>query len=162
MKLGRDWLEWWRRFIGISQDDSSRIVNILCQRYIEEMQQHDRLAQVAEKMHYPQFRDKLAQMANEYKQQGERLASEIIRLGGTLPDVPGVHVTNENSWQQLLTALEADERSADLLIEQLRAFGAASPEVTALLQEISREQRKHRDTIKEMLMRSDPFAFSLA
>lgn len=161
MKVSRDWSEWWRRFIGISQDDSRRAAKILCQRYIEEMQQHDRLAQVAEKMHYPQFRGKLLQMADEYKQQAGRLAAEIRRLGGTLPDVPGVQVTNENSWQQLLTALEEDERSADRLIDQLRAFGAARPEVTALLQEISRQQRKHRDAIKEMLMRSDPFAFSL-
>ena len=160
METSRDWSEWWRRFIGIS-DDSRRVAKILCQRYIEEMQQHNRLAQVAEKMHYPQFRDRLLQMANEYKQQAGRLASEIVRLGGTLPDVPAVQVTNENSWQQLLTALDADERSADRLIEQLRAFGSASADVTVLLQEISREQRKHRDAIKDMLMRSDPFAFSL-
>lgn len=160
--MSQNWTKWWRRFLGIAQDDSRRVLDVLRQRYIEELQQHDRLRQSAEKMHYPQFRDKLLHMAAEYRNHAERLGSKIVLLGGTLPDVPGTEATNENSWQQLLTALEADDRSVDRVIEDLRGLNDASPEVAGLLQEILREQKKHRDILKEMLMRSDPFAFSLA
>lgn len=162
MSLRQDWTKWWRRFIGIAQDDSQRVMDVLRQRYREELQQHDRLTQSAERMHYPQFRDKLLHMAAEYQNHVERLGSKIVMLGGTLPDVPGTQATNENSWQQLLTALEADDRSVDRVIEELRGLHDASPEVTGLLQEILQEQKKHRDILRAMLMRSDPFAFSLA
>ena len=36
------------------------------------------------------------------------------------------------------------------------------PDITKFLQEIFQEEKKHRDEIREMLMRSDPFALSLA
>jgi bacterioferritin (cytochrome b1) len=162
MNLGNDWPAWWRRFLGSSQDNSLRVVDILRQRYVEEMQQHDRLKQHAQKMHYPQFRKKLLEIASKNNEHAERIAQKILALGGKLPSVPELHVTGENSWQQLLTALEEDHRSADHLTEQLRGFGSDHPEVTQFLQQISLEQKQHRDEIREMLMRSDPFAFSLA
>ena len=162
MALREDRSGSWRRFLGLSQDKSRRAVDILSQRYVEEMQQHDRLKQHAEKMHYPQFRGKLLQIASKKNEHAERIAQKIFALGGKLPSVPELHATGENSWQQLLTALEEDHRSADHLAEQLRGLESDHPEVTQFLQQISQEQKQHRGEIREMLMRSDPFAFSLA
>jgi uncharacterized protein Smg (DUF494 family) len=59
-------------------------------------------------------------------------------------------------------ALEDENRSVDRLSEQLRRIGLEHPDITKFLQQISREQENHRDEIREMLMRSDPFALSLA
>jgi bacterioferritin (cytochrome b1) len=105
---------------------------------------------------------KLLETASKNNEHAERIAQKILALGGKLPSVPELHATGENSWQQLLTALEEDHRSADHLTEQLRGFGSDHPEATQFLQQISLEQKQHRDEIREMLMRSDPFAFSLA
>jgi hypothetical protein len=162
MAVSDDGSRWWRRFLGVSQDTSRESVAILRQRYVEEMQQHDRLKHRAEKMHYLQFREKLLQMAVEYQRHAERLAAKILTLGGQLPDVPAIEATNENSWGQLLAALEADARSADHLVEQLRGLDDAHADVADLLQQTSRDQKKHRHALREMMMRSDPFASSLA
>ena len=59
-------------------------------------------------------------------------------------------------------ALEDENRSASHLPEQLRRIGFEHPDITKFLQEIFQEQKKYRDEIREMLMRSDAFALSLA
>jgi hypothetical protein len=48
------------------------------------------------------------------------------------------------------------------LSEQLQRIGLEHPDITKFLQKISYEQKEHRREIRAMLMRSDPFAFSLA
>ena len=162
MNLRQNWSEWWRRFFDLSRDNSHRVVDVLRQRYVVEMQQYDRLEQHAEKMRYPQFREKLLQLAAENKNDAERIAQKIHALGGQLPGVPDIPPTDENSWRQLLTALEEDYRSDEHLAEQLRSLESDHHDVLQFLQQISQEHKKHRDEIREMLMRSDPFAFSLA
>ena len=162
MAFSKNWLAWWRRFLEFSTDNSPQAVDILRQRYVEQMQQRDRLKQHAEKMHYPQYREKLLQIASEKNEHAERIGQKVLALGGTLPSVPQLRSTDENSWQQLTMALEEERRSADHLAEQLRGIGSDHPEITQLLQQISAQEKKHRADITHMLMRSDPFAYSLA
>jgi len=162
MGLSKDWSEWWRRFLDLSQDNSRRAVDVLRQRYVEEMQQTGRFKQHAEKIHYPQFRGKLLQMASEKNEHAERIAQKLLALGAKLPSVPELRSTDENSWQQLMMALEEENRSADSLVEQLRDIASDHPDVAQFLLQISQEQKKHSTDIRHMLMRSDPFAFSLA
>ncbi|HEY4492212.1 MAG TPA: ferritin-like domain-containing protein [Acidobacteriota bacterium] len=162
MPLSKDWSEWWRRFLDLAPDESANAVDFLRQRYVEEMQRIERFKQHAEKMHYPQYREKFLEMAKEKRRHAERIGEKIVALGGKLPDVPERRSTDENSWKSLLMALEDENRSADCLPEQLRRIGLEHPDITKFLQGISHEQKKHRDEIREMLMRSDPFALSLA
>jgi bacterioferritin (cytochrome b1) len=162
MPLSKDWSEWWRRFLDLTTDGSGTAVDILRQRYVEEMQQADRLKQQARRMHYPQYQGKLLQLATEKGKHAQWVAEKIVALGGQLPDVPERRSTDANSWQSLLMALEDENRSVDRLSEQLRRIGLEHPDITKFLQQISREQENHRDEIREMLMRSDPFALSLA
>jgi rubrerythrin len=158
----KDWAEWWRRFLGASPDSDDDAVDVLCQRYVEEMQGAARLKQHAQEIQYPQFREKLLDIAASKSKHAEWIAEKITMLEGNLPEVPECPSTDENSWQSLLMALEDENRSADRLPEQVRRIGLAHPDITKFLQEISDEQKKHRDEIREMLMRSDPFALSLA
>ena len=162
MGFGEKWSEWWRSFLGFSQDKSRKAVDVLRQRYIEEMQQADRFKGYAEKMHYPQFNEKLRAIANEKRRHAEQIAEKLVALGCKLPAVPENTSSNENSWRQLLNALDEEYRSADDLVDQLRGILSDRPDITELLQQISQEQKKHRDEIREMLMRSDPFALSLS
>jgi bacterioferritin (cytochrome b1) len=134
----------------------------LRQRYVEEMQAAGRFKQHAQKMQYPQFREKLLHIATDKSKHAEWVGEKIITLGGKLPEVPELRSTDENSWQQLMMALEEENRSADRLPEQLRSIESEHPDIAKFLQQISREQESHRGEIRGMLMRSDPFALSLA
>lgn len=162
MAFSNNWSEWWRGFLDLAPDESSKAVDFLRQRYIEEMQRIERFNQYAEKMHYPQYREKLLQMAKEKRQHAERIGQKIAALGGRLPDVAERRATDENSWQSLSMALDEENRSADRLPEQLRSIESENPDIVKFLQQISREQENHRGEIRDMLMRSDPFAQSLA
>jgi rubrerythrin len=162
MAMTEQWAEWWSRFLGLPQDSFRQAINILQQRYVEETQQRDRFNQHADKMHYPQFREKLLQISDEKTKYADRIAEAIVALGGKLPSVPELRSTDENSWQQLMIALDDENRSADHLAEQLRGIQSDIPDIVKLLQHISEQQKQHRGEVREMLMRSDPFAFSLA
>jgi len=159
---GKNWAEWWRRFLDIAPDRSLEALDVLRQRYVEGMQQADRFEQSAQRMHYPQYQKKLLQLSAQTNEHAQRIAEKIAALGGRLPKVPERRSTHENSWKSLLTAIEDENRSADHLPEQLRSIGLDHPDIAQLLQKISHEAKTHRDEIREMLMRSDPFAFSLA
>jgi rubrerythrin len=47
-------------------------------------------------------------------------------------------------------------------MEQIWAVATDYPDIAMLLERISKEEKKHRDEIREMLMRSDAFAGSFA
>ena len=162
MAFTKDGAKWWRRYFDLTTDGSCTAVDVLRQRYVEEMQQTDRLKQQARRMHYPQYQGKLLQLAAEKGKHAQWIAEKIVALGGKLPEVPERRSMDENSWQSLLMALDDKNRSADRLPEHLRRIGLEHPDITKFLQEISHEQKKHRDEIRERLMRSDPFALSLA
>ena len=162
MAFSKNWLEWWRRFLELAPDESPNAVDFLRRRYVEEMQRIERFKQHAEKMHYPQYQEKLLRMATEKSKHAERIGEKIVALGGRLPDVGERRSTDENSWQSLSMALDEENRSADRLPEQLRSIESGHPDIAKFLQQISREQENHRGEIRDMLMRSDPFAQSLA
>jgi len=162
MVFSTDWSEWWRHFLDLAPDEPSNAVDFLRRRYVEEVQRAERFKQRAEKMHYRQYREKFVQMAKQKGQHAERIGKKIVELGGRLPDVMERGATDENSWQSLSMALEEENRSADRLPEQLRKIESENPDTARFLQQIAQEQENHRGEIRDMLMRSDPFAFSLA
>lgn len=160
MAFSKNWSEWWRRFLDLAPEDSA--VDFLRRRYVEEMQRIERFKQHAEKMHYPHYREKFLAMAKEKSEHAERIGAKIVALGGALPDVRERRATDENNWQSLTMVLDEESRSVDALPEQLRNIESEHPDIAEFLQQISREQENHRGEIREMLMRSDPFAQSLA
>lgn len=162
MNVSKEWSEGWRSFLGLPRGESRSALDILCRRYVEEARHAEQLKVHAEEMHYPQFRDSLLRIANEKHQHAERIAQKILALGGGLPAVPELPTTHQNSWRRLMTALEEENRSADSLAEELRELAPDQADVIDLLQQIAEEQKNHRDEIRDMLMRSDPFALSLA
>ena len=163
MSLSKEWSEWWRRFLRTSPEGNGKAaVDILRQRYVEEMQQTDRFKQHAQKMHYPQFRDKLLDMATQKSKRAQWIAEKIVALGGKLPEMPEPRATDKNSWQYLLMDLEEENRCAEHLTEQIWSNGSHHADIAEFLQQIDEAEKKDREAIREMLMRSDPFPLSLA
>ena len=152
----------WRRFFGLSRGERQEPAEILGQLYIDQTQQAELLRRYAAGMKYPQFRDRLLSMASEKTIYAERIAEKLGALGRRLPPVSEVAPVHQNSWKQLMHALEEESRSADRLQTQLHTVAAGDQATFALLEEIVRMEKKHPDAIRYMLMRSDPLASSLA
>ena len=160
--MGFHWATWWRGFLGTPPDRDQVALEILRQRYIDQRQGESQLTQHADKMHYPQFREKLLRIATVKSNHAERIGEKIIALGGKLPEVPERRSTTTNSWQYLQMDLAEEKRRADRLPEQIWQLESDHPDISAFLQEISDAEKKHSQEIASMLMRSDGFALSLA
>ena len=151
--------QWWRRFLGVDTDGPQKALEVLSEQYIDAQRDAARLKQEAQRMQYPQFRDKLAAMAAQRTEHAEMLANNIRLLGGSLPGVPDTLPTEKNSWEYLLTELDERQRDADELLMQARRFGAEMPDIAALLQRISEDGKTQRAAIRDMLMKSDPQSY---
>jgi len=162
MDFRQDWSNWWRGFLGTSPDKNLNAIEILRQRYVDEMRGKGQLTQHADKMQYPQFREKLLHIAADKSKHAKWIGEKIIALGGQLPEVAERRSTDENSWQYLQMDLAEEKRCADRLPEQIWRIESDHPDISKFLQRIFDAEKKHRQEITDMLMRSDGFALSLA
>ena len=149
---------WWRKFLGLSPDGYHKALEILRGRYIDESQHATRFAQHAQKMQYPQFREKLLRIAAEEKQHADWIAEKMGTFGGQLPAVPEVAPDEKNSWQYLLADLEEERQCAAEIEEEIQKIQPELPAVAEMLERIHEDGQRHRKEIREMLMRSDPQA----
>lgn len=154
---------WWRSFLGIGDEARRTALDILRQRYVDEIVHAEKFTQHAGEMHYPQFREKLLRIAAQETEHSGLLAKKIIELGGKLPEVTGEGAsTGQCSWQHLQKDLTEEDHCAGEFMEQIWAVATDYPDIAVLLERIRKEEQKHRDEIRQMLMRSDAFAGSLA
>ena len=160
MVSSKAWTEEWRGFLGLSS--AAKALEILWRLYIEESQHAAIFAQHASRMHYPQFRAKLLEIAARETKHSEWIGEKIKLLGGSLPVVPPVAPAGGNSWELLLEDLEDESRCAGELLEQAMRLEADFPSVANLLRRIYEDEQKHRNEIREMLMRSDPLSLRAA
>ena len=86
MAFNKDWAKWWRRVLGISYDRDQATIEILRQRYVDELRGISQLTRHAHKMHYRQFCRKLLEIAAEKTKHAERIGERIIALGAKLPE----------------------------------------------------------------------------
>ena len=162
MSLKTEFTHRLRDFFGIGDEARRTALDILRQRYLDETEHAEKLRQHAEKMHYPQFRKELLHIAAQETEHTQWVAKKLVALGDKLPEVRKIHLTEESSWKYLLKDLEEEGRCAGDLMAQIRTVQSDYPDIAALLQRISEDEKKHCDKIREMLMRSDAFALSLA
>ncbi len=162
MAFNQDWSKWWRSALGVAPDGEPAALEVLGQRYVEEMQGQSQLTRHADQMHYRQFREKLLDIAADKRKHAQWIGDNITALGGQLPEVPERRPTEHNSWRNLLVDLDEEKRCADRLPEQIWRIGSEHPEISQFLQRIFDAEIIHRQDITAMAMRSDGFAFSLA
>lgn len=160
MKNWRGWSDWWREFFGFSTDPDRYAREILSARYLEKTQRVAQLNQQAERMQYPQFRKKLLEIAADETKHTEWLAEKIKILGGRLPEIAPVPESTKNSWQYLLEDLTAAQRTAPELLDQAQGLRAQFPDIAEILERIYRDGVKHREALRDMLMKSDPQSLS--
>ena len=137
---------------------SARVLKVLRSRYADERQHAARFILDAHKMHYPHFREALLRIAAEESTHADRLAEKINELGATPPPDSPVASSYSTSWQLLLRDLEQERVCAAELETEMIRIESEYPAVGELLRHIDRDERKHRDEIRDMLMRSDPQA----
>ncbi len=158
MAATKKWPDAWLRFLGLMPNGRRRSLDILQERYIEEKRHVQRFTHHAQQTQYPQFRNKLLEIAASEQQHADWLGDQISLLRGKFPDVPEVPLGGANSWQILLTDFEEEKQCAAGLIEQIRAIQSEFPDLSDLLQRIYDDERKHLRDIRDMLARSDPLA----
>ena len=156
MVFEKSWSDWWRKFLGVSPGGYHQIVKILQDRYVEEMQHVKRYTEHAQRMQYPQFRERLLHIAADEARHAEWLAEKITLFGAQLPSVPEVGNGEKNSWQYLLADLDEEQHCSADLIEQMQTVREELPEIAGVLERIYEDNAKHRSEIRDMLMRSDP------
>lgn len=160
MYLNKSWTEGWRRFLGLPTE--GKALEILRRLYIEESQHAAVFTQHASRMHYPQFRAKLLKIAAREAEHLEWIGEKIRLLGGSLPVIPPSKPAGGNSWQLLLEDLEGESRCGGELLADAIRLESDYPAVADMLRRIHEEEKKHRDEIREMLMRSDPLSMQAA
>ena len=160
MTNGSRWTDWWRRFLGGAPDSRQKAIAILSDLYVNESQLAARFKAYADKMQYPQFRQKLLAIAAEQAGHVEKIGERIRQLGGRLPGVPPLPSSEKNSWQYLLEVLTEQQRSSAERLAHIPTIQEELPDVAELLTRINESGVKHRAAIRDMLMRSDPQALS--
>jgi len=157
----KKWTEPWLRFLGLVPNGRQRSLNIVERWYAEEKQHVRRFTYHAQQMQYPQFRNKLLEIAADEQKHADWLGDKITLLRGKFPEVQEISLGGANSWQILLADLEEEKHCAAELLEQIRLTQAEFPDVGEVLQRIYDDEIKHRNEIQEMLLRSDPLALEL-
>jgi len=157
MARSKSWSEWWRSFFGLAGNGYHKTLEILLARYLELNRHAARFKAHAEKMQYPQFREKLLAIAADEAKYADLLAEQIKMIGGNLPFVPPLYEeTEKTSWQYLLDDLNEEQLCSATLIEQAKEVRDELPPVAEVLERIYRDSHKHREALRDMLMRSDP------
>ena len=159
MALEKSWREKLSGLFSVFSDGRQRALEILSRHYVAESQQSRRIAYHAERMRYPQFRDKLLAISADEEKHAQWLAENIRSIGGTAPPVPEISFSDKNSWESLLVDLEEHRRCAAELLMQIHILREEFPRAADTLQRIYEDGATHRDEIRGMLMRSDPQAY---
>lgn len=147
---------WQHFFDALRPDHHQLLLKMLRDAYLEEAQDVAQFTQHAERMHYPEFRERLLRIAAEEQAHVTWLRDKLLALGGEIPAVSIPPKGAKNAWQALLTDLEEEKRSYVDLIEAMHIAEQDDPEIAAGLQRIREEEQQHREELLEMLMKSDP------
>jgi rubrerythrin len=158
MSIMRNLSEWWRRWFGFPENKYYRVLEILRSRYADEKQHAQQFTHHAQRMQYPQFREALLRIAADESRHADWLAQKIRELGGSLPPVLETPPIERNSWQYLLEDLEQERKCSAELETNVLTIESDYADIADLLQHSDEEEHRHRDEIREMLMRSDPQA----
>ncbi|HWP58950.1 MAG TPA: ferritin-like domain-containing protein [Candidatus Acidoferrales bacterium] len=152
----------WRRFFdALRSDERQRLVEFLREEYVDEARDVVQFEEHARRMTYPHFRERLRRIAEEEKAHVEWLREKIRALGGEVPEVPMALKRGRNAWENLLMDIEEEKRDRTEVLERLYTVAQdADPEIAEGLRRIHEDERRHREEILDMLMRTDPQAFS--
>jgi rubrerythrin len=159
MSLTRTLHEGWRHFLeALHPDDRQKLVEMLREEYIEEAQDAVQFTRHAQRMYYPQFRERLLRIAAEEHTHVLWLREKILALGGNIPEVSFTPKVGKNSWECLLMDVEEEKRCCGDLLQRMHIAEHADPEIAEGLRRMREDEKLHREQIMDMLMKSDAYA----
>ena len=92
--------EGWRRFLeALQPDDRRQLLEVLREEYLEETQDATQFTQHAQRMYYPQFRERLLRIAAEEQAHVQWLREKILALDGEIPQLTFTPKAGKNSWE---------------------------------------------------------------
>lgn len=148
----------WGRFLAaFSSDDRPKLIENLRDAYRAEAGAVAQCTQHAQRMYYPHFRAGLLRIAAEIQAHIPWLREKILALGGDLPQFSSTPTMGSNSWECLRLDLEEAQRSRSNLLEWIHLAEHVEPEIAVGLRHIREEKLKHREELRDMLMKSDPY-----
>jgi rubrerythrin len=155
--------EWLRstalRFIDTArQEDLHTLIIILRETYLDTIKDVTYFSHHAEHMYYPQFRQRLQEIAAEEQGHIHWLRETIRALGGELPTPTAAAKHGKNNWENLRLDLEEEKKDYDELLQGLLKAEHLDPAIAEELRHIRGEERRHREELRELLMKSEPGA----
>jgi rubrerythrin len=148
---------WHRVLTAFHPDDQQRLLENLCDAYRAEARAVAQCTQHAHRMYYPHFREGLLRIAAEAQAHIPWLQEKILALGGNLPQRSCTPTMGSNSWECLRLDLEEARRGCINLLEWMHMAEYVEPEIAVGLRRIRKEKLKHREELRNMLMKSDPY-----
>ncbi len=159
MSLVSTLYEGWQHFLAsLHPDDRQKLVEMLREEYVEEAQDVEQFTKHAQRMYYPQFRERLLRIAAEEQAHVQWLRDKIVALGGEIPQIFFTPKMGKNSWECLLMDVEEEKRCCGELLQRIHIAEHADPEIAEGLRRMREEEKRHREEIMDMLMKSDAYA----
>ena len=152
---------WQRVQASFEVGERKTLLEALCDAYRAEANTVARCTQHADQMHYPQFRVELLRIAAEVQAHIPRLREQILALGGPIPSLTSTPVMEGNSWKCLRRDIEEAQRGCVHLLEWIHQAEREQPAIAVELQRIRKDKLRHREEIRQMFMKSDPYTVSL-
>ena len=157
-RLKRALHEGWQHFFeALHPDHHQQLLEMLRDAYLEEAQDVAQFTQHAERMHYPQFRERLLRITAEERAHVAWLRDKLLALDGEIPAVSFPAKGARNAWEALLMDLEEEKRSYADLLEAMHIAEQADPEIAEGLRRIREEEQQHREELLDMVVKSDPY-----
>jgi rubrerythrin len=153
---------WQHVFDALHPDYHQKLLEMLRDTYVKEVRDVAQFTQDAERMYYPQFRERLRRIAAEEQAHVAWLRDTLLALGGEIPTVSVIPKVAKNAWEALHVALEEEKRSCADLLEAMHIAKQVDPAIAEGLQRIREAERQHCEKLLDMLVRSDPYALGRA
>lgn len=138
--------------------EQQQFLHLLQRTYVGEVQDAVQFAHHAQRMYYPQFRERLLQIVAEEQAHAQWLREKIQALGGDVPDPSFSLKMGKNSWECLRMDVEAEKRSCNDLLQLLHVAERMNAELAEEIRRLRQEERRHHEAMLGMLMKSEPYA----
>jgi hypothetical protein len=148
----------WRRVLAaFDVNDHPTLLEALCDASRAEATTVAQCTRHADQMHSSRFRAELLRIAAEVRAHLPWLHEQILDLGGDIPASSPASGLEGNSWECLRRDVEEARRGCVLLLEWIHRAEREAPAIAAGLQRIRKDKLRHREELRDMFMKSDPY-----
>ena len=141
---------------ALHPDHHPTLLEVLRDAYLDAANAVTQVTRDAERMDYPQFRERLLRIAAEDEAHVTWLRDTLLARGGVIPTRAFTPTVANNCWEALLRDVAEERRSYEALLEPMHRAEQADPEMAKGLRRLREVKREHREALLDMLVKSDP------